>query len=129
MDVGLSDEEQADPKFRFRVAFVPKVAGKASQSDLAIEFVKAGTAEAENVERVLLKETERPKYLPNEIVFKTKAAGFVNFEIYDHTQLVNQFDARIPGRGYGVNVAGKWYWYDGCFLSRHHRIPSPPEDP
>jgi hypothetical protein len=112
---GLSDEEQADPKFRFRVAFVPKVAGKASQSDLAVEFVKAGTPEAKNVERVLLKETERPKYLPSEIVSKAKGAGIVAFEIYDHTQLVKQLDARNVGKGYGVFVAGKWYWYDSWF--------------
>lgn len=112
---GLSDEEQADPKFRFRVAFVPKVAGKATQSDLAIEFVKAGTPEAERAERVLLKETERPKYLPNQIVSKAKAAGFRNFKIYDHTQLVTQLDARNPGKGYGVDVSGKWYWYDSWF--------------
>lgn len=112
---GLTDAEQADPKFRYRVAFVPKVAGKATKSDLAVEFVKPGTAEAENVERVLLKETERPKYLPSEIVAKAKAAGFGHFELYDHTQLANQLDARSPAKGYGVNVAGKWYWYEGWF--------------
>ncbi|WP_424927595.1 DUF3644 domain-containing protein [Amaricoccus tamworthensis] len=112
---GLTDEEQADPKFRFRVAFVPKVAGKASKSDLAIEFVKPGTPEADSVERVLLKETERPKYRPTEIVAKAKAAGFKKFAIYDHTQLVNQLDARNPGKGYGVEIAGQWYWYEGWF--------------
>lgn len=112
---GLTDAEQADPKFRYRVAFVPKVAGKASKSDLAVEFVKPGTAEAENVERVLLKEIERPKYLPSEIVAKAKAAGFGHFEIYDHTQLANQLDARNAAKGYGVSVAGKWYWYEGWF--------------
>ena len=98
---GLSDAEQADPKFRYRVAFVPKVAGKATKSDLAVEFVKPGTAEAENVERVLLKETERPKYLPSEIVAKAKDAGFGHFELYDHTQLANQLDARSRAKGYG----------------------------
>lgn len=112
---GLTDAEQADPKFRYRVAFVPKVAGKASKSDLAVEFVKAGTPEAENVERVLLKETERPKYRPSEIVAKAKAAGFAQFAIFDHTQLVKQLNARSPGKGYGVEVAGQWYWYDGWF--------------
>lgn len=112
---GLSEAEQADPKFRYRVAFVPKVAGKASNSDLAVEFVKPGTPEAESVERVLLKETERPKYLPTAIVAKVKAAGFAQFEIYDHTQLVDQLNARNAGKGYGVDVAGKWYWYEGWF--------------
>ena len=111
----LTDAEQADPKFRYRVAFIPKVAGKASKSDLAVEFVKAGTPEAVNVERVLLKETERPKYRPTEIVAKAKAAGFPQFAIFDHTQLVNQLNARSPGKGYGVEIAGQWYWYDGWF--------------
>jgi len=111
----LTDAEQADPKFRYRVAFVPKVAGKASKSDLAVEFVKAGTPEAANVERVLLKETERRKYRPTEIVAKAKAAGFPQFAIFDHTQLVNQLNARSPGKGYGVEIAGQWYWYDGWF--------------
>lgn len=111
----LTDAEQADPKFRYRVAFVPKVAGKASKSDLAVEFVKAGTPEAVNVERVLLKETERPKYRPTEIVAKVKAAGFPQFAIFDHTLLVNQLNARSPGKGYGVEIAGQWYWYDGWF--------------
>ncbi|WP_432816578.1 DUF3644 domain-containing protein [Sulfitobacter sp. JB4-11] len=110
---GLTDAEQADPKFRYRVAFVPKVAGQASKADLAVEFVKAGTPEAEHVERVLLKETERPKHRPMEVVAKVKAAGFPEFAIFDHTQLVNQLDARNPGKGYGVDVAGQWYWYDG----------------
>ncbi|SPH22464.1 hypothetical protein ASD8599_03207 [Ascidiaceihabitans donghaensis] len=112
---GLTDAEQADPKFRYRVAFVPKVAGKASKSDLAIEFVKAGTPEAENVERVLLKDTERPKFRPTEIVAKANAAGFPQFAIFDHTQLVNQLNARSPGKGYGVEIAGQWYWYDAWF--------------
>ncbi|MBL3554523.1 DUF3644 domain-containing protein [Rhodovulum sulfidophilum] len=111
----LTDAEQADPKFRYRVAFVPKVAGKASKSDLAIEFVKAGTPEAVNVERVLLKETERPKYRPTEIVAKAKASGFPQFAIFDHSLLVKQLDARNPGKGYGVEIAGQWYWYDGWF--------------
>jgi len=71
----LTDDEQKDPQFRYRVAFVPKVSGKASNSDLAVEFIKPGSPEAEAVERVLLKEVERPKYLPTEIVAKVKAAG------------------------------------------------------
>lgn len=96
---GLTDEEQADPKFRYRVAFVPKVTGKASKADLAVEFVKPGTPEAEAAERVLLKETERPKFLPSQIVAKVNSAGFPNFKMYDHTILVNQLNARQLAKG------------------------------
>lgn len=109
---GLSEDEQKDPQFRFRVAFVPKASGKATKSDLAVEFVKAGSPEAEAVERVLLKETERPKYLPSQIVSKVQGSGFPAFNMYDHTQLAKQLDARNPGKGYGVQVATAWYWYE-----------------
>lgn len=111
----LTDKEQADPKFRYRVAFVPKLSGKASKSDLAIEFVKPGSPEAEATERVLLKETEKPKYLPSEIVKKAKEAGHSQFGMYDHTQLVKQLKARELGKGYGISVAQKWYWYDSWY--------------
>ncbi|SMF81677.1 Protein of unknown function [Tistlia consotensis] len=112
---GLTEDEQRDPKFRYRVAFVPKVSGKAAKADLAVEFVKPGSPEAEAVERVLLKEVERPKYLPSEIVEKVKAAGYQAFSMYDHTLLARQLDARKPGKGYGVMVAKTWYWYENWF--------------
>lgn len=108
----LTDDEQKDPKFRYRVAFVPKVSGKATKSDLAVEFIKPGSPEAEAVERVLLKEVERPKYLPSHIVEKAKAAGFPTFNMHDHTKLSEQLDARNPAKGYGVSVAKAWYWYE-----------------
>jgi hypothetical protein len=107
----LSDDEQKDPKFRYRVAFVPKVSGKASKADLAVEFVKPGSPEAEAVERVLLKEVERPKFRPSEVVAKAKAAGYPAFNMHDHTLLVRQLDARNSDKGFGVTVANTWYWY------------------
>lgn len=111
----LTEDEQSDPKFRYRVAFVPKVSGKASKSDLAVEFIKPGSPEAEAVERVLLKEVERPKFRPSEIVAKVKGAGYPAFNMHDHTLLVRQLDARTPGKGFGVMIAGTWYWYQHWF--------------
>jgi hypothetical protein len=109
---GLTEDEQKDPKFRYRVAFVPKVSGKASKADLAVEFLKPGSPEAEAVERVLLKEVERPKFLPSEIVAKVKGAGYPAFGMHDHTLLANQLGGRKVGKGYGVQVAKTWYWYE-----------------
>jgi hypothetical protein len=109
---GLTEDEQKDPQFRYRVAFVPKISGKASKADLAVEFIKPGSPEAEAVERVLLKEVERPKLLPSEIVAKVKAAGHAGFNMHDHTLLAKQLDARKAGKGYGVQVAKTWYWYE-----------------
>jgi len=112
---GLSEDEQKDPKFRYRVAFVPKVSGKASRADLAVEFIKPGSPEAKAVERVLLKEVERQKYRPSDIMKKVRAAGYPAFNMYDHTLLAKQLDARNPGKGYGVMVANTWYWYENWY--------------
>lgn len=112
---GLTEDEQTDPKFRYRVAFVPKISGKAAKADLAVQFVKPGSPEAEAVERVLLKDVERPKYLPSEIVAKVNVAGYQAFNMYDHTLLARELDARKPGKGYGVKVAKTWYWYEIWF--------------
>jgi hypothetical protein len=90
----LSDDEQKDPRFRYRIAFVPKISGKASKADWAVEFVKPGSPEAEAVERVLLKEVEKPKYLPTEIVRKVQEAGHGSFSLYDHTLLNKQLNAK-----------------------------------
>lgn len=111
----LSEEEQKDPRFRYRVAFVPKLSGKASKADLAVEFIKPGSPEAEAAERVLLKDVERPKFLPSQIVAKVRQSGFPAFTMHDHTILSQQLDARRLGKGYGVQIANTWYWYEGWF--------------
>ncbi|WP_426533446.1 DUF3644 domain-containing protein [Bradyrhizobium sp. McL0615] len=108
----LTEDEQRDPKFRYRVAFVPKISGKASKADLAVEFIKPGSPEAEAVERVLLKEVERPNYLPSEVVAKARVAGYPTFNMHEHTLLSKQLEARKSGKGYGVQVAKTWYWYE-----------------
>jgi hypothetical protein len=109
---GLTEDEQSDPKFRYRVAFVPKITGKATNADLAVEFIKAGSAEAEAVERVLLKEVEKTKYLPSQVVAKVKSDGYPSFGMHDHSLLARQLDARQPAKGYGVQIAKTWYWYE-----------------
>lgn len=108
----LSEEEQKDPQFRYRVAFVPMVTSKASKSDLAIVFVKPGSPEAEAAERVLLKEVERQKYIPSQVVAKLRVAGYPQFNMHDHTLLCAELKGKIPGKGYGVTIANTWYWYD-----------------
>jgi hypothetical protein len=110
----LSDEEQQDPKFRYRVAFIPKISGNPKSADLAIEFVKLGSAEALDVERVLLQETEKPKFTASQIVSRVRA-DHPNFNMHDHTLLARQLDARDPKKGYGVSVAKSWFWYEPWF--------------
>ena len=71
----LTPEQQADPRFAYRVAFIQKTANRASSADEAIEFVKPGSEEAAEINRILLKEVEKRKYLPSEVVAAMRAEG------------------------------------------------------
>ena len=110
----LSEEEFNSPKFAYRVLFVAKTANRKGQADQVIEFVKAGSPLAEDVNKAytVIKETERPKLLPSEVVAKLKADGFPRFGMSHHTDLWKALAARDAAKGWGVQVAKTWYWYE-----------------
>ncbi len=110
----LSDEEFNSPRFAYRVLFVAKTANRKGQADEVIEFVKADSPLAEDVNKTyaVIKETERPKYLPKSIVELMRKEGFKRFTMASHTDLWKEMDAKNPGKGYGVEVQKAWYWYD-----------------
>ena len=115
-DAGLSIEELNSPYFRRRFLFVPIVTNKKAQADEVIEFVRAdsdlGRLVNENYQQVILKEVERPKHLPGQIVKLIEEEGYPGFKTHHHTQLWKKLDAKNPGKGFGVMIAEKWYWYD-----------------
>lgn len=113
-DTDLDDDIYKDPKYAYRVIFVPKAANRKGQADRVIEFVKADSdlAKKVNTEYALVKETERPKMLPSQVVKIIKAKGFPNFSMHYHTQLWQKLDGKNSGKGYGVKVANVWYWYE-----------------
>ncbi|MGC9259815.1 MAG: DUF3644 domain-containing protein [Phycisphaerae bacterium] len=110
----LSEDEFNSPQFAYRVLFVAKTANRKGQADQVIEFVKAETALAENMNKAytVIKETERPKHLPKGIVQMMNDEGYVRFTMTAHTNLWKQSDAKNLAKGLGVAVAGAWYWYD-----------------
>ncbi|MBW1681030.1 MAG: DUF3644 domain-containing protein [Deltaproteobacteria bacterium] len=111
----LADEEFNSPRFAYRVLFIAKTANRKGQADQVIEFVKSDSSLAEkiNAEYTVIKETEKPKYLPSQIVELMRKEGFPKFSMHYHTQLWKQLDAKKPGKGYGTKVAGKyWHWYE-----------------
>jgi hypothetical protein len=109
----LTDSEFNSIKFAYRVLFVPKVVSKKGQADRVIEFVKPDSELAESVNSyVMLKEVERPKYLPKKIVELMRDEGFSGFTVSKHTDLWKARDAKDPSKGYGVRVMSTWYWYD-----------------
>ncbi|MDY6510542.1 hypothetical protein [Acinetobacter faecalis] len=112
-DQALSDEDFANPKYAYRILFVPKSTNKKGQADKVIEFVKSDSPLAEGLNRqyAVIKETEKIKYLPGQVVAKMAEEGFTNINMHKHTKLVNQFDARNPAKGLSVLVADKQYYY------------------
>lgn len=111
---GLTDDELANPAFRYRVAFVPMTSNRASGADHAVEFIKPGSEDAEAVNRVLLKEVNKKRHTATEVVKAAQKAGFKKFGIGDHTALWQTLEAKSPAKGYGCkgDYKGTWVWFD-----------------
>ena len=115
-DRKLSEEDMNSQYFRCRFLFTPVVTSKSAQSDRVIEFVPfnsdMGREINDKYEQVMLREVERPKHKPGAIVNMMNKEGYPLFNMYRHTQLWKKMDGRNSGKGYGVEIAGNWYWYD-----------------
>jgi hypothetical protein len=116
-DKQLTPEELVDPRCRFQVAFVQRTANRPSSADQAFEFVVAGTDEAAEIDRILLKEVDKKKYLRSEIVQRMKKEGFPKFTMHQHTLLWKKLDAKKKEKGCGVEaVKGVWAWYENWLI-------------
>lgn len=110
----LPNELLENPRYAYRVYFTQVNVNRPNQADQAINFLKANSEQA-NAINVVIKETEKTKYLPSQIVHKIKENGFTDFNIDKHTKLWKAENAKDPSKHYGVDVAGKWYWYENWF--------------
>lgn len=113
-DGSLSEAEFNSIEYAYRVLFVAKTANRKGQADEVIEFIKPESPLAEDINKkyTIVKETERQKYLPGQIVKIIKNKGYSKFSLHYHTQLWKSSDAKKIGKGYGVKVATTWYWYE-----------------
>ena len=111
-DAELSRDELDSPFFRRRFLFVPVVTNKEAQADEVIQFVRADSELGKALNEVFLKEVERPKSLPGEVVKLMREEGYPGFKMHHHTQLWKNLDGKNPGKGYGVLLSGTWYWYE-----------------
>lgn len=111
---GLSEEQQADPHFAYRVAFVPKTGNRASNSDLAVEFIKPDSDEAREINSVLLKEVDKRRYTAMQVVELMCAEGYTRFSQQSHTNLWQSLEAKNPAKGFGRagDYRNTWVWYD-----------------
>ncbi len=110
----LSDEDLANPAFRYRVAFVPMTSNRASGADRAVEFIKPGSENAEAVNRILLKEVNKKRHTATEVVKAVRKEDFKRFGISDHTALWQTLEAKDPAKGYGCegDYKNTWVWFD-----------------
>lgn len=114
-DAGLPDDDFQSPYYAYRLLFIRKLTNKKELTDRAIEFISAESPLAKTVDHDywVLKEVERKKYRPSDIVKIMHEEGYPRFGMHDHTQLWKRLDARNLGKGYGTEVVpGQWLWYD-----------------
>ncbi|WP_438393624.1 DUF3644 domain-containing protein [Caballeronia sp. DA-9] len=113
-DAKLTEDVFNDPRFAYRVLFVPKSVNKKGQADKVIEFIKSDSDLAKDVNQhyAVIKETEKTKYLPSQIIELIKDKGFKSFTMHDHTTLWKKENAKDLKKHFGTSVAGHWYWYD-----------------
>lgn len=110
---GLSDVEQADQRFAYRVSFIPKVGKRASASDLAVEFFNEDSEEAKALQ-VLLKEVDKKRYTPSNVVTMMQGEGFPKFGMTQHSELWKSLGAKDAAKGFGKKgmYKGTWEWFE-----------------
>lgn len=111
---GLTEEQLKDPAYRVSYGFVPMTAKKPGAADVAVSIVPSGSDEADEIEKIILKEVNKARFPPSKVVEKVNDAGFPNFKLRDHTILWRDLDAKNPGKGYGCHgdYKGTWVWFD-----------------
>jgi hypothetical protein len=113
-DETLTEEEFNSERYSFRLIFTKKLAGHRGQADKVVEFLDPNSdlAKAIDSELWVIRETERPKLLPSEIVKEMRTLGFTKFGMHQHIELWKSANAKSPEKGYGVSVGKTWYWYE-----------------
>jgi hypothetical protein len=117
-DDSIPDDEFNDPRFSYRVIYIPKTVNTKGQADKVIEFIPADSPEAQglNKEYTIIKDREKPKFSAGEIVKRMKEKGYERFSMHKHTLFWKSLDAKNPAKGFGVTVSKTWYWYESWLV-------------
>lgn len=104
---GMSDDVFNDPKYSYRVHIIPRTINNKSKADqLAYYSPKGSKAE------IALKEVERRKYRPTDIVNIARERGH-NINMKTFTDFWKTLDpTKNEGLGFGVQVTTHWFWYE-----------------
>ena len=113
-DGALSREEYNSLRYSYRLLSWRKLVNRPGQADRVVEFIDPNSdlARTMDSEYWVKKEVEKPKYRPTDVVRAVEASGFGRFRVTpEHSNMWKREDAKNPGKGFGVEVQGAWYWY------------------
>jgi Domain of unknown function (DUF3644) len=114
-DGALTHDEYNSPRYAYRLLFKRKMVNKPGQADRVCEFIDPNSDIAKTIDKEywVKKEVERPKFRAKDVVEAVQKEGFSKFRINpEHVEMWKSEDAKNPGKGYGVEVTGYWYWYE-----------------
>lgn len=110
----LPEEIARDERYAWRVMMVHRNTSSKGAADEMVEFVKPGSETEGEIHRVLVKEMEKRKYRPSDIIAEVGTRGYGKFNMHHHTVLVRERrakDKRLPYGAY-VDIREKdWRWY------------------
>ncbi len=108
----LTPEQQSDPRYSHRIHVMRATANRPGGADLAVQLIDPASELGQRIE-IALKEVEKKKYLPKQIVRIMRAEGYRSFSMQSHTTLWQRLGAKDPAKGYGaVAVGTQWCWYE-----------------
>lgn len=114
-DGALDHHEYNSPKFSYRLLFKKKLVNRPGQADRVVEFIDPESELAKAIDREywVKKEVERKKYRAKDVVAEVQKAGFPKFRVHrEHIDFWRDEGAKNPAKGFGVEVAGTWFWYE-----------------
>lgn len=121
----LDESVYNSPKYGYRLFLSLKTANRKGKADRTIEFVKQGEPfEGKETGVVIVKEMEKKKYKPGEVVKKISEIHH-SFRMHEHTKLWKSTDAKNRDKNFGVHVSKDWYWYESWieFILEHLTPP------
>lgn len=114
-DNALDHDEYNSPKFSYRLLFKKKLVNRPGQADRVVEFIDPESELAKTIDREywVKKEVERKKFRAKDVVAEVQKAGFPKFRVQrEHIDFWRAEDAKNAAKGFGVEVAGTWFWYE-----------------
>jgi hypothetical protein len=112
-DGKLTHDEYNSERFSYRLWFKKKLVNRPGQADKIVEFIDPDSeaAKAIDKEQWVKKEVEREKFRATEVIAEAHKAGFAKLNPSSHATMWKTEEAKKPGKGYGIDVRGYWYWY------------------